>query len=631
MVDAALREVREETGLQVGGRRRRSATSPTGTRGATRTARRVRVFKRVRFFLLRYRGGRFARPRRRARRVRWFPLERRGGRDRLRQRAGARAPRSRAARRRERGAMTMELAAGLRVVLRAEPRADDRVPARISTSSARATRSRSTSRRSTTRTAAGSRPRTSRSHGWCSPTSIPTTSAARSTSAVPIAVHRSRAAFAPGGRPLAPATPLEDGDEIPVAGRAPRRRAHARARVRALLPLRARAPLALHRRYGALDRHDHHRTARRRHGGVPRVAATAPGARRRDDLPRATVRPSRSRRRCSTSTSHTACCASGRSSTRLRDGPAEIAALVARIYVGLHPGAGLGGGAHRAGAPDEARARGAGGGGGRRSLPAGVTPRAPPAVRGWPRPAQRQHPLAAALDGRGRGPTCVCRRANSTASRSLSHAVIQATTRSVPRANATSRSPSQPSAIDAPLLGRQHAAHEEAPHHQLAQRVGEHELVSRTARARGVSGGPRSARLVPRRRKVALGMEDLRRTTSAGRACARSTASQPPHASSRSTKIAARPGTGTPATSRSSAGTSGTDVASSAGRASSWCRTRARVASSEPATSDGRERLPRSRRPRASARRARTLIAVRRRRRLRCRSEVPSTGPAARG
>ena len=35
---------------------------------------------------------------------------------------------------------------------------------------------------------------------------------------VPIAVHASRAAAAPGGRPLAPATPLEDGDEIRYPG-----------------------------------------------------------------------------------------------------------------------------------------------------------------------------------------------------------------------------------------------------------------------------------------------------------------------------------------------------------------------------------------------------------------------------
>jgi len=34
----------------------------------------------------------------------------------------------------------------------------------------------------------------------------------------PIAVHRSRAAFTLAGRPLAPATPLDDGDEIPWPG-----------------------------------------------------------------------------------------------------------------------------------------------------------------------------------------------------------------------------------------------------------------------------------------------------------------------------------------------------------------------------------------------------------------------------
>ena len=154
---------------------------------------------------------------------------------------------------------------------------------------------------------------------------------------------------------------LEDGDEIAWPGGRLRRRAHAGPRVRPLLPLRARSPLALHRGHGALDRHD--ASSRRRTATWPRISRRCAGCARStspSSFP-GTVRPSSdAARRCSTSTSRTASLRERQILDALRDGPQEIAALVARIYVGLHPGLTWAAGAHRAGAPrrsSSARAR----------------------------------------------------------------------------------------------------------------------------------------------------------------------------------------------------------------------------------------------------------------------------------
>lgn len=73
MADTALREVREETGLAS------AVEAPLGdvTYWYARrddAGRPVRVFKRVRFFLCRWRGGRFADRDHEMDAVRWFPL-----------------------------------------------------------------------------------------------------------------------------------------------------------------------------------------------------------------------------------------------------------------------------------------------------------------------------------------------------------------------------------------------------------------------------------------------------------------------------------------------------------------------------------------------------------------------------
>jgi 8-oxo-dGTP pyrophosphatase MutT (NUDIX family) len=73
MLDTALREVREETGLEA------MVEGPLGdvTYWYARNdgdGRPVRVLKRVRFFLMRHRGGRFADRDDEMDAVRWFPL-----------------------------------------------------------------------------------------------------------------------------------------------------------------------------------------------------------------------------------------------------------------------------------------------------------------------------------------------------------------------------------------------------------------------------------------------------------------------------------------------------------------------------------------------------------------------------
>ncbi len=73
MSAAAVREVREETGLEA------EIAGPLGDvtywyARTDREGRPVRVWKRVRFFLLRHRGGRFADRDDELDAVRWFPL-----------------------------------------------------------------------------------------------------------------------------------------------------------------------------------------------------------------------------------------------------------------------------------------------------------------------------------------------------------------------------------------------------------------------------------------------------------------------------------------------------------------------------------------------------------------------------
>jgi 8-oxo-dGTP pyrophosphatase MutT (NUDIX family) len=74
MEDTALREVREETGLEA------EIVGPSGDVTYWYVhhddAGPVRIFKRVRFFLMRYRGGRFADRDEEMDDVRWFSLER---------------------------------------------------------------------------------------------------------------------------------------------------------------------------------------------------------------------------------------------------------------------------------------------------------------------------------------------------------------------------------------------------------------------------------------------------------------------------------------------------------------------------------------------------------------------------
>lgn len=74
MEEAALREVREETGLMgIIEERLGDVTYWYVRRDADGSA--VRVLKRVRFFLMRHRGGRFADRDRELDAVRWFPIE----------------------------------------------------------------------------------------------------------------------------------------------------------------------------------------------------------------------------------------------------------------------------------------------------------------------------------------------------------------------------------------------------------------------------------------------------------------------------------------------------------------------------------------------------------------------------
>ncbi|HEV7734835.1 MAG TPA: NUDIX domain-containing protein [Candidatus Binatia bacterium] len=74
MEEAALREVREETGLiGVIEDRLGDVTYWYARRADDGSA--VRVLKRVRFFLMRHRGGRFADRDREMDAVRWFPIE----------------------------------------------------------------------------------------------------------------------------------------------------------------------------------------------------------------------------------------------------------------------------------------------------------------------------------------------------------------------------------------------------------------------------------------------------------------------------------------------------------------------------------------------------------------------------
>ena len=89
---------------------------------------------------------------------------------------------------------------------------------------------------------------------------------------MPLAVHRSRAGARVGGtaaRARSARSTTATRSPGPAAACAS---CTPRARVRALLLLRAGAPLALHRRHDPLDGHDRDRAARRRHGGVSRVA-----------------------------------------------------------------------------------------------------------------------------------------------------------------------------------------------------------------------------------------------------------------------------------------------------------------------------------------------------------------------
>ena len=309
---------------RVGESRTRSATSPTGTRATTRTASRCASSSACASSCCAIAAGASRDRDDELDAVRWFPLadaETAVGyaSEQALVRRAPRAARARAGGRDDGARLRPARRAG------AEPRADDgagdepvpprrarRGPARRGAARRREpppARGRAASRVARLRPDAHpSRSRRRRAR--------PRPSRSRSTAAAP--------ASRVGGRPLAPATLLDDGDEIAWPGGRLRRRAHAGPRVRATAastspsgagcspatrcsrPARpsSRRPTATWRAY--LD-------------SLRRLRALDVAT----HLSRARTARRAAARRCSTSTSRTACCASGRSWTALATDPID--------------------------------------------------------------------------------------------------------------------------------------------------------------------------------------------------------------------------------------------------------------------------------------------------------------------